>query len=317
MSDILPGGDEARPQRTSDHVEEPGPEYDEFEGLEQRSQWKMALRAFLRHRLAMGSLIVLAIISLVAIFADYLTPYGFEEVNLANRGVPPQIEDQHFFGTDRIGRDYFSRVIYGTRTSITVAFIVSIVSTAIGTVIGAIAGYYRGWVDSLLMRLTDFVIAVPGLAILLVLAEFLTGGSPYQVALIISLLLWTNIARIVRGNYLALRETEFVEAARSDGASDLRIIFRHMLPNTVGPIVVNATLVVALAILIEATLSFLGFGVQPPTPALGKLISDGRGAMLTDWWLVTMPGLTIVAICLCVNFIGDGLRDALDPTSKR
>ena len=286
-------------------------------GVETRSQVRMAVRTFLRHRLAMISLMMLLIITTVAIFADQLTPYGFDEVNLLNRGVAPQLADQHYFGTDRIGRDYFSRVIYGTRTSLNVAFIVSLLSTLIGTVIGALAGFYRGILDTMLMRLTDFVIAVPGLAILLIAAEFVSGGSPYRVAVIISLLLWTNIARIVRGNYLALREMEFVEAARASGASDARIIFRHMLPNTLGPIIVNATLVVALAILIEATLSFLGFGVQPPTPALGKLINDGKNAMLTDWWLVTMPGLTIVSICLCVNFIGDGLRDALDPTGAR
>ena len=309
MSETLPSAPEAQPDALPDDATE--------DQVRARSQWRIAIRTFLRHRLAMASLAVLLVITLVAIFAEQLSPYGFDEVNLLNRGVAPQLEDQHYFGTDRIGRDYFSRVIYGTRTSISVAFVVSLVSTTIGTIVGALAGFYRGWIDNALMRLTDFVIAVPGLAILLVAAEFVSGGSPYQVALIISLLLWTNIARIVRGNYLALREMEFVEAARAAGASDARIIFRHMLPNSLGPIIVNATLVVALAILIEATLSFLGFGVQPPTPALGKLINDGRNAMLTDWWLVTMPGLTIVAICLCVNFIGDGLRDALDPTSKR
>ncbi len=307
MSDTLPNAPEARPDALGEEATQ--------QQVHARSQWRMALRTFLRHRLAMGSLVLLVFIATVAFFAEQLTPYGFDEVNLLNRGVPPQLEDQHFFGTDRIGRDYFSRVIFGTRTSITVAIIVSVLSTVIGTTVGAVAGFYRGWLDNALMRLTDFVIAVPGLAILLVAAEFISGGSPYQVAIIISLLLWTNIARIVRGNYLALREMEFVEAARASGASDLRIIFRHMLPNTLGPIIVNATLVVALAILIEATLSFLGFGVQPPTPALGKLINDGKDAMLTDWWLVTMPGLTIVAICLCINFIGDGLRDALDPTN--
>lgn len=309
MSDLLPTSQEADLQGAEGAPDDGG--------VVSRSQWRMAAQTFVRHRLAMVSLAILLLITMVAMFAEHLTPYGFDEVNLLNRGVPPQLTDQHYFGTDRIGRDYFSRVIFGTRTSITVAFLVSVLSTFIGTIIGALAGYHRGWLDSLLMRLTDFVIAVPGLAILLVAAEFMTGGSPYQVAVIISLLLWTNIARIVRGNYLALRETEFVEAARASGASDARIIFRTILPNTLGPIIVNATLVVALAILIEATLSFLGFGVQPPTPALGKLINDGKNAMLTDWWLVTMPGLTIVAICLCVNFIGDGLRDALDPTSKR
>ena len=289
------------------------------EGMEvkARSQWDLFRRRFFRHKLAMTSLAVLSVIVLASLFAEYVAPYGFTEVNLVNRSQHPTFEDWHLFGTDRLGRDYFSRVLYGTRTSVSVAFVVAILSTAVGTIVGALAGYYRGWLDTLLMRFTDFVIAVPFLAVLLVIAAFMGRGSPFRIAVIISLLLWTTIARIVRGNYLSLREKEFVEAARSAGASDARIMFRHMLPNTMGPIIVNATLVVALAILLEATLSFLGFGIQPPVPALGKMIDDGKGAMLTDWWLVVMPGLTIVVICLAINFIGDGLRDALDPTQPR
>ncbi len=288
------------------------------EGLrvEARSQWDLFRRRFFRHRLAMGSLVFLVLVCIVAIFAERVAPYGFAETNLRNRSVAPTFTDWHLFGTDKLGRDYFSRVIYGTRTSISVAFIVALLSTAIGTFLGALAGYYRGWIDGLLMRTVDFVLAVPFLAVLLVAAAYLGRGSPIRVAVLISLLVWTTIARIVRGSYLSLREKEFVEAAKAAGASDLRIMFRHMLPNTMGPIIVNATLVVALAILLEATLSFLGFGIQPPTPALGKLIDDGKGAMLTSWWLVTMPGLAIVAICLAINFLGDGLRDALDPTQQ-
>jgi ABC-type dipeptide/oligopeptide/nickel transport system permease subunit len=282
-----------------------------------RSQWDLFKRRFFTHKLAMGSLVVLTIISLAAIFADWVAPYDFAAQDIRNRSRPPTLDGWHLFGTDKIGRDYFSRVIYGTRTSIFVAFLVAFLSTAIGTIIGACAGYYRGWLDNVLMRFTDFVIAVPFLAILLVASAYLGRGSPWRVALILSFLLWTAIARIVRGNYLSLREKEFVEAAKASGASDFRIMFRHMLPNTLGPIIVNATLTVATAILLEATLSFLGFGIQPPTPALGKLIDDGKNAMLTDWWLVFMPGLTIVTICLCINFIGDGLRDALDPTQPR
>jgi peptide/nickel transport system permease protein len=289
------------------------------EGIEvkARSQWDLFKRRFFRHKLAMTSLLVLLIIIGCSVFAERIAPYPFEAVDLRNRSVAPTFEGWHLFGTDKIGRDYFSRVIYGTRTSVTVAFVVAFLATAMGTVVGALAGFYKGWLDSTLMRVTDFVIAVPGLAILLVLAAFLGRGSPYRVAVILAVLLWTTIARIVRGNYLSLREKEFVEAARASGAGDLRIMFRHMLPNTMGPIIVYATLVVALAILLEATLSFLGLGIQPPTPALGKLIDDGKGAMLTDWWLVTMPGVVIVVICLCINFIGDGLRDALDPTQPR
>jgi ABC-type dipeptide/oligopeptide/nickel transport system permease subunit len=289
------------------------------EGLEvkARSQWDLFKRRFLGHKLALISLGILVIISVVAMFPERVAPYDFAAQDIRNRSIAPTLEGWHLFGTDKIGRDYFSRVIYGTQTSIFVAFFVAILSTAIGTIIGALAGYYRGWLDNVLMRFTDFVIAVPFLAILLVAVAYMGRGSPYRVAIILSLLLWTAIARIVRGAYLSLREKEFVEAAKASGASDFRIMFRHILPNTLGPIIVNATLTVATAILLEATLSFLGFGIQPPTPALGKLISDGRGAMLTDWWLVFMPGITIVVICLCINFVGDGLRDALDPTQQR
>ena len=285
--------------------------------IKARSQWELFRRRFFRHKLAMASLTMLIIISGAAIFAEHVAPYGFTEIDILNRSQHPTFEDWHLFGTDRLGRDYFSRVLYGTRTSISVAFVVAILSTAIGTTIGALAGYFRGWLDTLLMRLTDFVIAVPFLAVVLVIAAFVGRGSPFRIALILSFLLWTAIARIVRGNYLSLREKEFVEAARAAGASHARIMFRHILPNSLGPIVVNATLTVALAILLEAVLSFLGFGIQPPVPALGKMIDDGKGAMLTDWWLVVMPGLTIVTICLAINFIGDGLRDALDPTQPR
>lgn len=300
--------------------EEPGYSEDlAREGIEvkARSQWDLFKRRFFRHKLAMTSMVILVIVVGVSLFAERVAPYPFDAVDLRNRSVAPTLDNWHLFGTDKIGRDYFSRVIYGTRTSVSVAFVVATLATFIGTVVGALAGYYKGWLDSTLMRLTDFVIAVPSLAILLVLAAFLGRGSPFRVAVILAILLWTTIARIVRGNYLSLREKEFVEAAKASGASDLRIMFRHMLPNTMGPIIVYATLVVALAILLEATLSFLGLGIQPPTPALGKLIDDGKGAMLTDWWLVTMPGVVIVGICLCINFIGDGLRDALDPTQPR
>ena len=286
------------------------------EGLEaeSRSLWKLFRRRFFRHRLAMVSLVVFLGLTLAGLFADYIAPYAFEELDLANRDSPPTLEGFHIFGTDQLGRDYFSRVLYGTGTSVRVAVVVSILSVAIGTIVGAVAGYYRGWIDNVLMRFVDLVLSVPFLAGLLTLVAFLGRGSPYRVAVIIALLLWTTIARIVRGSYLSLREKEFVEAAKASGASDARIIFRHMLPNTLGPIIVNATLTVALAIQLEAVLSFLGFGIQPPTPALGKLIDDGSGAMLTSWWLVVMPGLTIVVLCLAINFIGDGLRDALDPT---
>jgi ABC-type dipeptide/oligopeptide/nickel transport system permease subunit len=285
--------------------------------LQARSQWGYALRRFLRHRLAMGSLIVLIFLGIVAIFADFFAPYAFDEPDFTSLTIPPTLEGHHFFGTDFLGRDSFSRVIYGLRTSLWVALVVSLLATLIGTTVGAISGYFGGWVDNALMRLTDLVLTLPGLAVLLTISVYVGTGEPLRVAVILALLLWTGFARIVRGTFLSLREKEFVEAAKASGAGDARIIVRHMLPNAVGPIIVNATLIVAAAILIEAALSFLGFGVQPPTPALGVLIDEGQSEGLKFWWLVTCPGLVIVLIALCINFVGDGLRDALDPTQRR
>ena len=285
--------------------------------LQARSQWGYALRRFLRHRLAMGSLVVLLLIAVVAIFADFFAPYPFDEPDFLNITIPPTTEGKHYFGTDFLGRDTLSRVIYGLRTSLWVALVVSLLATVIGTTIGAVAGYFGGWVDNGLMRLTDLVLTLPGLAVLLTLSVYWGQGDPFRVAVILALLLWTGFARIVRGTFLSLREKEFVEAAKASGAGDGRIIIRHMLPNAVGPIIVNATLIVAAAILTEAALAFLGFGVQPPNPALGVLIDEGQGEGLKYWWLVTFPGLVIVLIALCINFIGDGLRDALDPTQRR
>ncbi len=284
--------------------------------VEARSQWQLFRRKFFRHKLAMGSLVFLILIVVAAFNAERIAPYSYDEINVLRANSPPTFEGLHFFGTDQLGRDYFSRVLFGTQTSLRVAGLVAVVSTLIGTVTGAIAGYYRGWIDSVLMRITDLVIIIPALAILLVAASFFGQGDPLRIAIILALLLWTSLARIVRGVFLSLREKEFVQAARAAGASDLRIMFRHMLPNTIGPIVVNMTLVLAAAIIIEATLSFLGIGVNPPTPALGVLINDGRSSMQTLWWLTIMPGLALVAIALSINFVGDGLRDALDPTQQ-
>jgi ABC-type dipeptide/oligopeptide/nickel transport system permease subunit len=285
--------------------------------VQARSQWAYARRRFVRHRLAMVSLVVLFIVLGAGAAADWVAPYAYDEIDLENSGVGPTLENQHYFGTDVLGRDYFSRVVYGIQTSERVAFLVAGLSTLIGVLIGAFAGYYGRWADNLLMRLTDLVLTLPGLAVLLTLSAFLGNGSPYRVAVILALLLWTVLARIVRGSFLSLREKEYVEAARAAGSGDARIMFRHILPNAIGPIIVNATLIVGVAILTEAALSFLGFGIQPPTPALGKLISDGQDVASQYWWLVTFPGLTIVLIVLCINFIGDGLRDALDPTQRR
>jgi peptide/nickel transport system permease protein len=284
--------------------------------VEVRSQWTYARRRFFRHRIALVSLIVLTIVLGAGMLAPWVAPYSFEGYDINNVETGPTLQGGHIFGTDLLGRDYFSRVLYGIRTSTRVAFIVAGLTVLIGTLVGMAAGYFGGATDNVLMRLTDLVLTLPTLAVLLTAAAFLGHGSMYRVAIILALLLWTALARLVRGQFLSLREKEYVDAAKAAGAGDLRIMFRHMLPNSLGPIIVSGTLTLGLAIILEAALSFLGFGVLPPTPALGKLIADGQDVSSHDWWLVTFPGLTIVLIVLCVNFIGDGLRDALDPTQR-
>jgi peptide/nickel transport system permease protein len=293
------------------------PDYES--GLEPaaRSQWAYARMRFFRHRLAVASLVVLVFICLAGVFAPQLAPYSYDEIDLDNATLSPRLDGWHLFGTDQLGRDYLSRVLFGVRTSLWVAVFVALVSTAFGTAVGALAGYYGGQVDNLLMRFTDLILTLPGLAVLLTASVFFGSGDPLKIGLILAFLFWTAIARIVRGLFLSLREKEFVEAAKAAGAGDLRIMVRHMLPNCLGPIIVNATLVVAAAILVEAALSFLGLGIQPPHAALGKLVSEGQGEGFGLWWLVTFPGLVIVVLALCINFVGDGLRDAFDPTQRR
>jgi ABC-type dipeptide/oligopeptide/nickel transport system permease subunit len=305
--------------------------------LKARSQWSYARMRFFRHKLAVVSLAILILFALVAILAKRIAPYGYDEIDLThpdpNTGLAlsPRLAGGHILGTDQLGRDYLSRIIYGIRTSLWVAVFVALLSTALGTAVGALAGYYGGKVDNLLMRFTDLILTLPGVAVLLTAAVYFgsndsevsvgpisaTIPQPMKIGLILALLFWVGLARIVRGLFLSLREKEFVEAAKAAGASDLRIITRHILPNCIGPIVVFTTLIVAAAILTEAFLSFIGYGIQPPNAALGKLIVDGQSEGFTLWWLVTFPGLAILIIALCINFVGDGLRDALDPTQRR
>ena len=336
-----PDGPVGTPDLGAAHPEQLALAHEAGVGPGARSQWAYARIRFFRHKLAVVSLVLLIAIGLVALFADRVAPYGFDEIpftdvealienpNLLQESVnrSPTLDGKHLFGTDNLGRDYLSRVIFGLRTSLWVAVFVALLSTVIGTAVGAVAGYYGGVVDNLLMRLTDLILTLPGLAVLLTAAAFLgqsssqigpiTLSQTIKVGLILAFLFWTALARIVRGTFLSLREKEYVEAAKASGAGDARIIIRHMLPNSLGPIIVNMTLVIATAILVEAALSFLGFGIQPPNPALGSLISQGQAEGLETWWLVTFPGLVIVLIALCINFVGDGLRDALDPTQRR
>lgn len=291
---------------------------DETEGmqLQARSQWSYARSRFFRHRLALIGLGGLVLIFGAGIFANFIAPYSYSVINLAYFLRGPTTYGHHFLGTDALGRDELSRVIWGIRTSLEIGVFVAFVSTIVGLLIGAFAGFYGGLIDNLLMRITDLVLTLPALAILLTASALLGQGNQWRVSLILVFFFWTGIARVVRGIFLSLREKEYVEAAKASGAGDMRLMFRHILPNTLGPIVVNGTLAVGSAILTEAALSFLGFGIKPPTPSLGGLVSDAQSNP-QQWWLTIFPGLTIVLIVLCVNFVGDGLRDALDPQQRR
>ncbi len=281
--------------------------------LEARSQWSYARSRFFRHRMALIGLVGLAIIFGAGLLAPLIAPYSYSAIDLSLVYHAPM--HGHWFGTDNLGRDLFSRTLYGIRTSLEVGVFVAALSTFIGLFVGAIAGYYGGITDNLLMRLTDLVLTLPFLAILLTMAALLHGNTPVKISLILAALFWTGIARVVRGVFLSLREKEYVEAAKASGAGDGRIIFRHILPNTLGPVVVNGTLAVGTAILTEAAISFLGLGIQDPLPSLGALVAQGK-AYPAAWWLTIFPGVMIVLIVLCVNFVGDGLRDALDPQQR-
>jgi peptide/nickel transport system permease protein len=295
-------------------------------GVQERvlSTRQLAWRRFRRHKPAIVSAIILILIGLacllvtVNIFGFRLSHYTFRGQNLFVIRHSPSAN--HLFGTDQLGRDLFTRVLYGGRISLMVGVTVAASAGIIGAVVGAVAGYYGGTIDNLLMRVTDLFLAIPFLVVLLIgeklLDKLLPGQSILNTVLILTLFFWMPDARIVRGVYLSLKEKEFVEAAKASGASDTRIMFYHMLPNAMGPIIVNATLLVAAAILTESALSFLGFGVQPPTPTWGNLLSDSRGFITTDPYLIWFPGLAILITVLSVNFLGDGLRDALDPHQK-
>jgi ABC-type dipeptide/oligopeptide/nickel transport system permease subunit len=281
-----------------------------------RSQTQMIIRRFLAHRLAVGSLVIFLLVVIVSLIGGRFWKYGYADIT-DEFSSPPSMA--HPMGTDDIGHDSMAQILRGAQKSVQVALMVAFLSTTFGAVLGAVAGYYRGWIDSALMRFTDLILTIPSIAILAVLAATLAdqAGNWFFVGLVLSLLLWTYIARVVRGTFLSLREKEFVEAARALGASDTRIMFRHLLPNATGSIIVNATVMVSVAILTETALSFLGLGIKAPDTSLGLLISSGTQAASTRPWLFWFPGVFIVIIALTINFVGDGLRDAFDPTQTR
>lgn len=278
----------------------------------ERTQLQMILRRFRRHRPAMISLFALLAIVAFAFIGPFLWTWDHTVHREIPSSVPPSLD--HPMGTTNAGHDVLGQLMRGTQQTLKVALTVSVLGTVFGSVWGAVAGFYSGRVDALMMRVVDIMLIVPLLVAVAAIGGSVRGGTTwYAVALIIAAFSWATIARVVRGVVLSLREQEYVEAARAAGATPAWIIFRHLLPNAAGPIIVAATLLVAVAVLAEAALSFLQFGIQPPDISLGQMIGDARTAAATRPWLFYPPGVLLVLICLTINFIGDGLRDALDP----
>ncbi|WP_166352711.1 ABC transporter permease [Phytoactinopolyspora limicola] len=279
---------------------------------QQRNQARMAARRFLRHRLAVTSLVLFVLVVAFAFLGPLLWSYDHTVDRAIPASTPPSMA--HPFGTTTAGQDVMGQVMRGTQQSLKVALTVALISTTVGSLWGAVAGLYGGWVDNLMMRFVDVILVVPLLVLVTAMAGNVRGGTSWwAVALVISAFIWTGTSRVVRGVVLSLREQEFIEACRAMGASNSRIVLRHLIPNAAGPIIVAGTLAVAFAILAEAALSFLGFGIQPPDTSLGLLIENARAAPFTRPWLFYPPGVFIVLIALTINFVGDGMRDALDP----
>jgi len=275
-------------------------------------------RRFRRHPGSLAGSAILVVLLLSVILAG-LSPYDPEASDMSSRLQPPTW--QHPFGTDPLGRDLLTRVLYGGRISLTVGFLVVLITLVVGIPVGAVAGYFGGWIDNVLMRITDAALTLPALLVLILLSAMLReielplvkGNNVATIAVVIGSLSWMTVARLVRATFLAIRERDFVTAARCVGASRLRIMVRHILPNTVGPIVVEATLEMGYAIMEEAGLSFLGFGIMPPTPSWGNLLSNAMMHLTKHPWLAIFPGLMLFLAIISVNYIGDGLRDAFDP----
>ena len=271
--------------------------------------------AFARHRLAVLGAVLIAVMALVAVFAPFVATHDPYAVDLQVVREGPS--SKHVLGTDEAGRDVLSRVIFGTRVSLSVGLVAVTIYTLIGTILGAISGYYGGAVDNVIQRVTDTVMCFPSL-IIIIAAVAIVGPSIFNVMVVIGLLQWPGVCRLVRGEFLSLRERDFVLAARAIGARDRRVIFRHILVNAVGPITVAATFGVAAAILTEAGLSFLGLGVQPPTASWGNMINSAQSASVLQEmpWAWVPPGVLIALAVLSINFVGDGLRDAVDPRMR-
>ncbi|HEY9266946.1 MAG TPA: ABC transporter permease [Microbacterium sp.] len=275
---------------------------------------RQLVKRFAHHKLALGSLVVLLILIVVCFGAAWIAPYPQGQQDLLLGPTSPSAE--HWLGTDELGRDYLSEILYAGQISLAIGLSVALLATLVGTALGAVAGYAGGWVGELIMRLTDLFLIVPAIALLAVIVQGL-GPSPTTIVFALTALGWTYIARVVRAQVLSLREKDFIEAARGIGASSVRIVLSHLLPNLAGVIAVAMSLAVASAIIAESTLSFLGFGVQSPQTSWGSMLSQAAGYVGTPQvYLLYFPGMFILITVLSVNFIGDGLRDALDPQGK-
>ncbi len=289
----------------------------------QRTLWQDAARRFAHHRLALLGLAILLLFAALALLAPVIAPYPQEAQDLSNQFAGPSA--RHWLGTDELGRDVYSRLLFAARVTFTVTVISTVLATLIGVLVGAVAGFFGGWVEAVLMRLTDVMLALPVLALLLVISKMLRemtflrqtfGTNNVSIAVIIIILTlfgWMNLARLVHGSVLSLKQREFVEAARALGARPWRIIGQHLLPNSMAPMIVQTTLRFGTAVILEGTLSFLGLGITPPNASLGNMLTEAQGYIFRNPWLAVYPGLVIFFVVLAINFVGDALRDALDP----
>jgi peptide/nickel transport system permease protein len=278
-----------------------------------RSEWVQSWRRFRANRAAVVSLVVIVLICLAAIFANVLIPHSPTYSFPGMRGAPPSWE--HPLGFDHIGRDLLSRVVYGARVALLVGLVATAISVVIGVLVGAVAGYFGGWLDVVLSRIVDTLMAFPLLVLLIVLSAVL-GPSLITTIVVIGGTTWARFARVVRADVMSLQKSDFVTAARASGVRDMRIIWRHVLPNVMGPVIVLATLGVGGIIILESALSFLGLGIQPPTPSWGGTLADGRALIRQFPHITTFPGVMIFITVLAFNLLGDGLRDALDPRQR-
>lgn len=274
---------------------------------------RLFFRRFIRNKLAAFGFFIVFLLFLISMAAPFLAPYDPSDIDIKQILMRPS--SSHFLGTDQLGRDVLSRMIWGSRISLKVGFVAIGIATVIGIIFGAISGYYGGWVDSIMMRFVDIMLCFPAFFLILAVIAFLEP-SIWNIMVVIGITGWMGIARLVRAEFLSLKEREFVLSAKALGASDIRVIFRHILPNAMAPIIISATLGVAGAILTESALSFLGIGVQPPTPSWGNILTAGKDNIEIAWWLSLFPGLAILITVLGYNLLGEGIRDSLDPRLK-